>query len=433
MTSGRLASVVLLAAVGCGGAPPTVFAGESAHFRLYVDPALMPLPAAFAGENALAALETEWADVATMLKMPDAKIAYYLYSAAHVSAACDDDQEGGCTKEQEMEIDAAMLPDAHELNHAYTYLRAPRRPIPFLAEGIAEAIGCGYESPIAAPLDDADWRSAVAEVRTRAVYGLGGLFVRHMIRRNGIDEFLRYYEQAPERRDPALFAANFQSFWGESVDAVWAEIITVTQTIPFVDQKICPCSLPALTPTDDPADDPARVPYWTLPDVGDQTIALTASPALQVNVRSCAGNAHVLLGKGALVRRSASDRWYALAPLGAIAIGPFLADSCAGAAHYALPEDVLTGNPYLSISIPATPSSIIFLAIDVPFPIDGMQVRGVDAFCTSCPFDEGSCGPIASGVATPVAGGFFGRMTFQSSDIQLRDGANNDRSLRFFR
>src|SRR4029078_9812763 len=120
-----------------------------------------------AGENALAALETEWADVATMLKMPDAQISYYWYSTPHVSAACDDDQEGGCTKEEEMEIDAAMLPDAHELNHAYPYLRAPRRPIPFLAEVSAEAIGCGYESPIAAPLDDADWRSAVAEVRTR--------------------------------------------------------------------------------------------------------------------------------------------------------------------------------------------------------------------------------------------------------------------------
>jgi len=432
MTAGRFASVVLLAAVGCGGAPATVFVGESAHFRLYVDPALMPLPAAFAGENALAALETEWADVATMLKMPDAQISYYWYSTAHVSAACDDDQEGGCTKEEEMEIDAAMLPDAHELNHAYTYLRAPRRPIPFLAEGIAEAIGCGYESPIAAP-PEGDWRSAVAGVRSDAVYGQGGLFVRQMIRRHGIDEFLRYYEQAPERRDPALFAANFQSFWGEAVDDVWTEITTVVPAVPYIDQKICPCSLPAITPGDDPVDDPARVPYWTLPDVGDQTIALTASPAAQVNVRSCAGNEHVLQGKGALVRRSSSARWYALAPLGAAAIDAFLADSCAGAAHYALPEDVLVGNPYLSISIPATASSVLFLAIDVPFPIDGMQVRGVDAFCASCAFDDGSCTPIASAVATPVTGGFYGRMRFQSSDIQLRDGANNDRSLRFFR
>src|SRR6185295_4801189 len=124
---------------------------------------------------------------------------------------------------------------------------------------------------------------------------------------------------------------------GEAVDDVWTEITTVVPAVPYIDQKICPCSLPAITPGDDPVDDPARVPYWTLPDVGDQTIALTASPAAQVNVRSCAGNEHVLQGKGALVRRSSSARWYALAPLGAAAIDAFLADSCAGAAHYALP------------------------------------------------------------------------------------------------
>ena len=69
-----LSCALAVAAIGCGGNPPAVFVGESAHFRLYVDPALMPLPAAFDGDNALAALETEWADVATMLKTPDCKI-----------------------------------------------------------------------------------------------------------------------------------------------------------------------------------------------------------------------------------------------------------------------------------------------------------------------------------------------------------------------
>ena len=63
-----------LLAAGCGGRPPAVYVGESQHFRLYVDPELLPLPAAFAGDNALAALETQWSDVATMLKMPDRKI-----------------------------------------------------------------------------------------------------------------------------------------------------------------------------------------------------------------------------------------------------------------------------------------------------------------------------------------------------------------------
>ena len=52
--------------------PPGAAAGprgvrrRSQHFRLYVDPALLPLPAAFSGDNALAALETQWSDVATM-------------------------------------------------------------------------------------------------------------------------------------------------------------------------------------------------------------------------------------------------------------------------------------------------------------------------------------------------------------------------------
>ena len=69
----------------CGGNPPAVFVGESLHFRLYVDPALMPLPAAFAGDNALDALETEWSDVATMLQMPDGKITYYWYTPEHIA------------------------------------------------------------------------------------------------------------------------------------------------------------------------------------------------------------------------------------------------------------------------------------------------------------------------------------------------------------
>ncbi len=210
-----------LAAVGCGGNPPAVFVGESQHFRLYVDPALMPLPAAFAGDNALAALETQWSDVATMLDMPDGKIIYYWYTPEHVGMPAATPgrrmHEGS-----DMEIDAPLLPDAHELNHAYTYLRSPRRPIPFLAEGMAEAIGCGREQPLpAAP--NADWRTAAAGVASADVYGEGGLLVRHLIRTQGIDAFLRYYEQSPERRDPALFGANFESFWGMPLDDVWTD------------------------------------------------------------------------------------------------------------------------------------------------------------------------------------------------------------------
>ena len=63
--------LMLLALVGCGRAiPPGTLVGESEHFRLYVDPEAT-VPPGLDGANGLAALETEWADVHSMLQMPD--------------------------------------------------------------------------------------------------------------------------------------------------------------------------------------------------------------------------------------------------------------------------------------------------------------------------------------------------------------------------
>jgi hypothetical protein len=428
----RLPCILGLATVACGGNPPAVFVGESTHFRLYVDPALMQLPAAFAGENALDALETEWSDVATMLAMPDGKIDYYWYTPEQIGIACDDTSEGGCTKEEQMEIDAPLLPDAHELNHAYTYLRSPRRPIPFLAEGMAEAIGCGYEAPIGASFDDDDWRQAVVEVRSDRVYGLGGLFVRHMIRRHGIAEFLRYYEQSPERRDPALFAANFESFWGERIDDVWTDFTTIKATVAWVDEKICPCSLPPITPGAPIVNDPAHAPYWTVPDVGDASLAFTAPRYQSVSVRSCAGDTFPLVGKAVLARLGAGARWYVMPQLADVQAGTFVADNCADAAHYPLSPDVLVGNPYLSVTVPPTEASTVYLAIDVPFPLD-TKVSGAYAMCASCDFDQDGCSPISGATKTPVTGPFYARLQFHSSDNQLQYGAVNTQVLTFSR
>jgi hypothetical protein len=427
----RPACAALLAAAACSAQPPAVFVGESTHFRLYVDPALMPLPDAFAGENAFAALEAEWSDVATMLHMPDGKIAYYWYAPAHIAAACDDALEGGCTKEGEMEIDAPLLPDAHELNHAYTYLRAPRRPIPFLAEGIAEAIGCGNDAPIAAPATR-DWRTAVAGVRSDAVYGLGGLFVRQLIRRHGIDQFLQYYEQSPERRDPALFAANFERFWGVSIDDAWADLTTESPGVRFVDDKICPCSLPAMTPGTIIENDLARTPYWTLPDLGGDALALTAPKYDQVYLRSCRGDAPAASGKGVLARLDASAGWYVPAPLAKADVGPYLSDSCAGAAHYPVSPDVLVGDPYVTIMIPPTESSTIYVAIDVPFPVP-TKVSGASAICDSCDFDQDSCEQTDDPVATPVAGTFYARLQYSSTAAEVESGVAEQQVLAFSR
>ena len=172
------------------------------------------------------------------------------------------------------------------LNHAYTYLRKQRFPLPFLAEGIAEAIACG--DAISFPIEEVSWeRAVVAAPPSQDPYGEGGAFVRYLIRTYGIAAFLRYYDQAPEERDPALFAANFQSFWGTTMDDAWASCLEGAQSSDR--SKICPCSLPPIDTTRAVANDPARAPYWPLPETAGQTLALSAKGDQEIFIQDCAG------------------------------------------------------------------------------------------------------------------------------------------------
>ena len=170
-----------------------------------------------------------------------------------------------------MEIDAPMLPDDHELIHAYTYARAPRRPTPFLAEGFAEAIGCRFEPPIPTSLGG-DWRSAVAAVQSEEVYGMGGLFVRQMIRRHGIDEFpplLRavtrsgVIRRCSRRTSRASGASRSTASGRRSTPCRWEFRSWTGRSV----RARCRRSRPGTGITADPA----RTPYWTLPDAGDAT------------------------------------------------------------------------------------------------------------------------------------------------------------------
>jgi len=387
----------------------------------------MPLPAAFAGEGALAALETQWADVSTMLHMPEGKITYYWYTQDHVGDGCGDVHEGGCMKEGEMEIDAPTLPDAHELNHAYTYLRARRGPIPFLAEGIAEAIGCAVEEPARAYTDDG-WRAGVVALPpSDQVYGQGSLFVRYLIRTYGIDAFLRYYEQSPERRDPALFGANFQSFWGVPLDDVWAAAHAEPEP-GQADLKICPCSLPALVPGGAAVDDRARSPYWTVPATADGTLAITMPPSQAASIRQCAGALQPMAGRMLLARLGSNGGWYIPAPLAATAVGRFASDTCADVEPYQLPPDFKSGFSWLNVTVPAVATRAIYIALDVP---NAASIFGAQEICDSCAFDQGSCQPVVSGASPRVSGRVFARMQFYASAADLRHGIDSQ-SLDFY-
>jgi hypothetical protein len=407
------AVLLIVALVGCHGTPPGSLVGESQHFRLYIDPDAA-VPAGLDGDNALAALEAEWADVHRMLQMPEGKITYYWLSSDHISAACEQPETNveACFWPRGLEVDAPTLPLAHELNHAYMYLLTQRIPFPFLAEGAAEAIECGAAYPM--PADLVPWEGAVVAYPPSLVpYAQGGAFVRYLIRTYGSAEFVRYYQQAPEERDPALFAANFQSFWGITIDDAWIASHEVSPGTPsFESGKICPCSLPPLEPLGAVTNDPARAPYWSFPETSGQTLALSPQAGGRVSVMDCAGILPILGGPNVLARISGGPPRYVLAPLETATIGNYLADDCADAAPFSGPIVAMQFGG-LTIAITPPPSGSETLYLNLASSFSGTLRAGLTQTCDTCAFDQASCQPLAGGAMPEVQGPLFGRATLE--------------------
>ena len=127
-------------------------------------------------------------------------------------------------------------------------VRSAHQPAPVLVEGIAEAIGCddGSSAPASFPLI-VDWPAVIATTRRQDVYGPGRQLVRYLILHRGIEPFLRYYEQAPDTRNPQVFAANFAAFWSTDLDTVWADMQGDQPAWgPSEVLPLCPCSLERL-------------------------------------------------------------------------------------------------------------------------------------------------------------------------------------------
>ena len=95
-------------------------------------------------------------------------------------------------------------------------------------------------------------------------------------------------------------------------------------------------------------------------------------------------------------------------------------------------RDVLVGGaPWLSISIQPTEDEIVYLAIDVPFPLDA-KVSGAPAICDTCAFDQAGCEPLPPG-STPITGSFYTWLQFYANVGAERHGDLNTRSLSFSR
>ena len=430
-------------APGCGQPMPGVLVGESAHFRLFVDPNfdLAPPAAYMQGADGLAALETDWADKWTMLGMPDGrKIDYHLLGLDHIASACGGEVESGCELHDKLEIAAPYLPYQHELMHTYMELLAPGGlPIPLLVEGAAQSIGCGTQEGTDLTYI-VPWQQAVTETSADSaqdVYSEGGLLARYLIRGKGVDAFVRYYRQAPQRRDPALFAENFFNFWNVSIDDVWAAMHVVEAGAATTDQSICPCSLPALPTGGEPiANDLDTNPYWTLPNPPVGSVGLTAgslpngpsqsssSDDDKLIFRDCQGAAPLFGDSSAAVIQLPSDgrQRYLESPVASSTVADYLSETCEGTIPFQLPAGFLgAGQSVLqTIATQTTAAGItMYLQIQVPSAATVTTYGPADEICDSCAFDLGSCqpAPSASGafVLSPVSPGpLYLKLTFPS-------------------
>ena len=306
--SSSLLFPVLLA--GCSPSLPGTLVGESAHFRLFIDPDLDPstLAPSQQGQTALDALETDWADKQTMLRMPEGKqkIDYHLLTGQQaISDSCDVEFGGTGPRRPRaaslagmLQIAAGYLPHQHELIHAYMDLiTSGTLSVPLVVEGTAESIGCGTTTGTDLTYD-VPWQQALTEEAldpAQDAYSEGGLFARYLIRTQGIDAWVRYYRQAPKRRDPALFADNFSAFWHMTVDDVWTAMHVVQPGAASTDGTICPCSLSAL-PTDGQTIPDVTHPYWPIGDTQGASLGMTGpGGATPMSVRDCEGVAPTLL------------------------------------------------------------------------------------------------------------------------------------------
>jgi hypothetical protein len=427
---------LLALAAGCSDTRPTypplpgTLVGESAHFRLFVTAGfdLSVLPAYLQGNGGLEALETDWADKATMLRMPDGqrKIDYHLLTNGEIDTGCLENV-GGCELTGTLQIATNVLVDQHELMHAYMELIAPEaNPVPFLVEGMAQAIGCeglqvGTDLTDAAPR----WQDAVVMGRDYA-YDQGGLFARYLIRTQGIDAFVRYYAQASGRRDPALFAANFSAFWHLSIDDVWTAMHTLGPGAATIDSEICPCSLEAVPTNGQPLDpDRARHPYWLLPDTGSASLALVAPTGGAFFVSDCEGIAPMFESGWSALQPSdpsvprSSEAAIAFvqfpsdgkrrfvteivsAPITSATVGNYIADGCPDAAvPYPLPAEFVSAAGELSIMVDQTTVGAVTKYVRVQVPGVGIANLGRDVdVCDSCSFGQGACVATSTGPAT---------------------------------
>ena len=337
-------ALAVAAACGCGEEVVTLPAlqASSAHFRYFATSAERVPP------GVLDRLERHREDVLGYFGISDESVIdYYRFDEVEDFNRLDRCRDTlGCTRGRE--VYTTLVFDQHELVHAYL---SDWQPVSVLVEGVAEALPCGevlHDWMFTLPLKK-HWQEVVGQPPTdRDVYKWGVRLVLHLLRAHGPERFISYYRSVLDSDDPALFALDFERFWGEPLDGVWATLVEELEETPH---PICPCRQPAMPADGSPIAVSAFDDYQVLPPVAnDQTIILstTADGSL---VGACDGASRIRLGASssaasngllAALRLDTARYFVAWRSAGAAAVSssPLIQQDCASAGLLAVPSEV---------------------------------------------------------------------------------------------
>jgi len=397
-----------LVIASCGpDVPPSTLKGTSQHFRLFVDNSLT-LPATYSFDDALAALETNWNDSRTLLAMPEGTIDYYLLDFDNVPGACTP-EAAGCF------IPTAVytysLPDQHELNHAYNFMRKRAPVLPLLAEGVAEAVGCGAPGGAPPINKSVPWREVAEQSKGRDIYEQGMQFVRYLILTEGADAFVRYFDQAPVVAGAERFGANFEIFWGRPLDDVWAAMHVLDPTHVASTYAVCPCSLAGM-PTDGSIvpRDRDHHPYYTLPDPGGATLDLVSQPNFGIGLFDCGRSSTAVGATGRVLARVGAQHYVTPTDALSASLGPFIADDCASAAVTDLPAYDGDGNFTIVVGRPDTSEVTVYLRLRVGAPGHLQSNTAALSVCGDCGFAGPDCQEQPRNTSIAIQDTFFLRV-----------------------
>jgi hypothetical protein len=209
--------------LGCGSGPatplpPVVSNSSRVEYRSDSDLSACPDAAALV-QSRLEAMEH-----AFHVTGPS-RITYVHYGdqAALTSSGCPV-EASGC--QSGTEIGSTSFVDFHEIVHAT--LAPQGRPDAVVLEGAAVAYEhTGSELFTAWPT----WQTAVSQGRSYpappVTFLFGAAFSAYLVKHYGVDKFMAFYRSSSANASPETFASQFQSVFGATIDAAWADASTI--------------------------------------------------------------------------------------------------------------------------------------------------------------------------------------------------------------